>query len=287
MRPPGADDLPGSDLVAEPTPQGPRHRRRAAARCGRRRNDARAAARSPTCSTPSASTSPRSATAGRTSSPGGQCQRISIARSLVLDPELLICDEPVSALDVSVQAQILNLLKDAKERYGLTMVFIAHDLGVVQEHQRPRRRDVPRQAVRGRRRPTRSTSAPAHPYTAALLESVPVPDPGRPPGRARASTAARSRRRSSPPSGCRFRTRCPRAADVCAGGGTDAPARSVRDHFVACHFPLTHQSPPPSDPPCRHTDATTERPFPARESAALAVAARRARPRRRGVRRRR
>ncbi|MEX2626268.1 MAG: oligopeptide/dipeptide ABC transporter ATP-binding protein [Ilumatobacteraceae bacterium] len=166
---------------------------------------------------------------------GGQCQRISIARSLVLDPELLICDEPVSALDVSVQAQILNLLKDAKERYGLTMVFIAHDLGVVKNISN-------RVAVMylGKLCETGDARAvyanPAHPYTAALLESVPVPDPDvRPVEREVVATEIPSP--MNPPSGCRFRTRCPQAADICA---TDEPVlRAVgTDQFVACHFPL-------------------------------------------------
>ena len=166
---------------------------------------------------------------------GGQCQRISIARSLVLDPELLICDEPVSALDVSVQAQILNLLKDAKERYGLTMVFIAHDLGVVKNISN-------RVAVMylGKLCEVGEAgalySSPAHPYTAALLESVPVPDPDiRPAEREVLTTEIPSP--MSPPSGCRFRTRCPHAAEICA---TEEPQlRAVGpDQFVACHFPL-------------------------------------------------
>jgi peptide/nickel transport system ATP-binding protein len=166
---------------------------------------------------------------------GGQCQRISIARSLVLDPDLLICDEPVSALDVSVQAQILNLLKDAKERYGLTMVFIAHDLGVVKNISN-------RVAVMylGKLCEVGAANAlyrtPAHPYTAALLESVPVPDPEvRPPERGVTSSEIPSP--IDPPSGCRFRTRCPRAAAVCAA--EEPTLRSVGpDQYVACHFPL-------------------------------------------------
>jgi peptide/nickel transport system ATP-binding protein len=166
---------------------------------------------------------------------GGQCQRISIARSLVLDPELLICDEPVSALDVSVQAQVLNLLKDAKERYRLTMVFIAHDLGVV-------RNISNRVAVMylGRLCEVGATAAvyerSAHPYTAALLEAVPVPDPSVRPDR-RMQLSGEIPSPIDPPSGCHFRTRCPRATDLCAAE-TPLHRRVADDHFVACHHPL-------------------------------------------------
>ena len=166
---------------------------------------------------------------------GGQCQRISIARSLVLDPELLICDEPVSALDVSVQAQILNLLKDAKERYGLTMVFIAHDLGVVKNiSNRVAVMYLGKLCEVGDARALYST--PAHPYTAALLESVPIPDPDvRPAEREVVATEIPSP--MSPPSGCRFRTRCPQATDICAA--EEPTLRAVGpDQYVACHFPL-------------------------------------------------
>jgi peptide/nickel transport system ATP-binding protein len=166
---------------------------------------------------------------------GGQCQRISIARALVLDPDLLICDEPVSSLDVSVQAQILNLLKDAKERFGLTMVFITHDLAVVKNISN-------RVAVMylGKLCEVGTAdalySSPAHPYTAALLESVPVPDPDvRPVEREVTTTEIPSP--IDPPSGCRFRTRCPRAADICAE--QEPQIRAVRpDQYAACHFPL-------------------------------------------------
>ena len=175
---------------------------------------------------------------------GGQCQRICIARSLVLDPRLVICDEPVSALDVSVQAQILNLLEDLKQRYGLTLVFITHDLAVVKNVS-------DRVAVMYLGKlceltdPERLYAAPAHPYSAALLSAIPVPDPtvkaessGLVPGDLPSPLA--------PPSGCRFRTRCPRAEDRCAR--EEPQVREVAEgQFVACHFPLVGDVAPPSD----------------------------------------
>ncbi|MEM8621231.1 MAG: oligopeptide/dipeptide ABC transporter ATP-binding protein [Actinomycetota bacterium] len=166
---------------------------------------------------------------------GGQCQRISIARALVMEPELIICDEPVSALDVSIQAQILNLLEDLKKEHGLTLVFIAHDLAVVKNIS-------DRVAVMYLGKMCEISEAdelyanPAHPYTEVLLESSPIPDPGVDvedvdvlEGDLPSPLA--------PPSGCRFRTRCTRATDVCT---TEEPQmRRVSDeHFVACHHPL-------------------------------------------------
>ncbi|MEI8160254.1 MAG: oligopeptide/dipeptide ABC transporter ATP-binding protein [Actinomycetes bacterium] len=164
---------------------------------------------------------------------GGQCQRISIARSLALEPLLLICDEPVSALDVSIQAQILNLLQDMKERYGLTLIFISHDLAVVK-------------AVSTRilvmylgkvceiSSPDELYARPRHHYTHALVSSVPIPDPT---VEAR-STALEGEPPSpmDPPSGCRFRTRCPAATDLCAQEEPQLQEVSA-GHFVACHFP--------------------------------------------------
>ncbi len=168
---------------------------------------------------------------------GGQCQRVSIARALVLDPEVLICDEPVSALDVSVQAQILNLLEEMKARYGLTLVFIAHDLGVV-------RNVSDRVAVMylGTICEVGETLAlfddPAHPYTRLLVSSIPSMETvaGVDP-RVADRAAGEMPSPLDPPSGCRFRTRCPLATERCA---TEAPAlREVAPgRRVACHHPL-------------------------------------------------
>jgi peptide/nickel transport system ATP-binding protein len=168
---------------------------------------------------------------------GGQCQRISIARCLVVDPEVIVCDEPVSALDVSVQAQILNLLEDMKERFGLTMIFIAHDLAVV-------RNISDRIAVMYLGKlcevapSSRLHEAPMHPYTDGLLRAIPVPDP-RVLADERSEMAGELPSPITPPSGCRFRTRCPHAQDRCA---SEEPVMRelAAGHHVACHFPLEH-----------------------------------------------
>jgi len=167
---------------------------------------------------------------------GGQCQRICIARALVLDPTLLICDEPVSALDVSVQAQILNLLEDLKASHELTMVFIAHDLAVVKNvSDRVAVMYLGKLCEVG---PTDALyAAPAHPYTAALLDAVPEPDPDA--GDAGPALEGDLPSPLAPPSGCRFRTRCPRAQDRCAAEEPVLrPVGDDPDHVVACHFPL-------------------------------------------------
>jgi peptide/nickel transport system ATP-binding protein len=166
---------------------------------------------------------------------GGQCQRISIARALVLRPEVVICDEPVSALDVSVQAQILGLLEDLKERYRLTLVFIAHDLSVVKNVS-----DRILVMYLGKTcelaTGTGLIERPAHPYTRALLAAIPGGGLGLPPADRLISGEPPSP--VNPPSGCRFRTRCPLATARCA---EEEPVMRplTDDHWVACHHPLT------------------------------------------------
>jgi peptide/nickel transport system ATP-binding protein len=165
---------------------------------------------------------------------GGQCQRVCIARALMLDPRVLICDEPVSSLDVSVQAQILNLLEDTKKRYGLSMVFIAHDLAVVKNISD--RIVIMYLGKVCEIVPSGSLAEYAlHPYTRLLLESVPEATT------ANVSVGAPPQQRAAelpsplhPPSGCRFRTRCPLATDECVQ--LEPQLREVGEgHYLACH----------------------------------------------------
>ncbi|HET8618592.1 MAG TPA: oligopeptide/dipeptide ABC transporter ATP-binding protein [Acidimicrobiales bacterium] len=166
---------------------------------------------------------------------GGQCQRISIARALVMEPELIICDEPVSALDVSVQAQILNLLDELKRRFHLTLVFIAHDLAVV-KHVSSRVAVMYLGKICEVGDPDQLYARPAHPYTAALLASIPVPNPAVRPSE-QDVLAGELPSPVDPPSGCRFRTRCPRASAECAR--VEPQMHQVGpEQYVACHHPL-------------------------------------------------
>ena len=173
---------------------------------------------------------------------GGQRQRLGLARALIGDPSLIVADEPVSALDVSIQAQILNLMRDLQHEHGLTYLFISHDLSVVRYMA-----DAIGVMYLGKLVETGPAdavyAAPAHPYTKGLIDTVPVADPAAERAKEHQGVVGELPSAIAPPSGCRFRTRCPRAQDLCASAEPPLRPFSSAAHQAACHFPLREPEP--------------------------------------------
>lgn len=173
---------------------------------------------------------------------GGQRQRIGVARAIALNPKLIICDEPVSALDVSIQAQVVNLLQDLQKELGLTYIFIAHDLSVVKHIS-----DRVAVMYLGRVVETADRKGlyggPRHPYTNSLMSAIPIPDPEKERERQRVVLHGDVPSPAKPPSGCHFHTRCPRAQDYCAQHVPPLEKQGTNGHLASCFFPVRDGEP--------------------------------------------